>query len=110
MSIKTKNTLKSMFAAGTAATQSKFDDLFDSHYNKAEDSVLLGPIGVTGSKGLLGPEGATSYVGCWLDNESEAPGSSADAGSIGQMIVDLPFVYLHTGSSWIQITGATSDF
>lgn len=109
MSIKTRNTLKGLFASGTAATQSKFDDLFDSHLNKAEDSVLMGPVGVTGSKGLLGPQGATSYVGLWLDSESSAPGSSAATGSTGQLIVDLPYVYVHTGNMWIRI-GATSSF
>lgn len=109
MPIKTRNTLKGLFAAGTAATQSKFDDLFDSHLNKADDSVLMGPVGVTGTKGLIGPEGSTSYMGLWLDSTSSAPGSSAASGVTGQTIVDLPYVYIHTGENWIRI-GATSSF
>ena len=110
MSIKTRNTLKSEFIAGTAATQSKFDDLFESHYNKGEDSVLLGPVGVTGIKGLLGPTGTTSYTGLWLDLASSAPGSSAASGSTGQVILSGSNVYIHTGNVWFKITGATSVF
>ena len=63
MASKSRNTLKSEFVSGTAATQSKFEDIFDSHFNVYEDSVLLGPTGVTGTNGLIGPEGATHYNG-----------------------------------------------
>jgi hypothetical protein len=63
MSIKSRNLLKSQFVAGTAATSSKFEDVFDSHFNKLDDSLLSGPAGVTGVNGLLGPAGATFYNG-----------------------------------------------
>lgn len=110
MAIKTRNTLKGEFISGTAATQAKFDDIFDSHYNKGEDSLLLGPVGVTGQKGLLGPEGTTSYTGLWLDLNSSAPGGSGSTGATGQVILSGSNVYIHNGALWFKISGATSVF
>lgn len=52
MSIKSRNGLKAEFVSGTAATEQKFEDVFDSHYNIYEDPVLLGPSGSTGVNGL----------------------------------------------------------
>jgi hypothetical protein len=59
MSIESRNTLKTGFVAGTAATQSKFADFIDSAYNRSDDSLVLGPTGINGTYGLLGPTGGT---------------------------------------------------
>ena len=82
MSIKTRNTLKSEFVSGTAATQSKFEDIFDSQYNKAEDSVLIGPVGLTGTNGLVGPDGATHYNGLIGPSDSHHNGLVGPTGDL----------------------------
>jgi hypothetical protein len=124
MSIKSRNDLKAEFVSGTAATEQKFENIFDSHYNRYEDSVMIGPMGVTGSYGLLGPDGgtyngvlgpagSTFYNGLWLSTGS-TPGSSAAAGSTGEVVfgsigatgVDM---YINDGSKWIKFSG-TTDF
>ena len=110
MAIKTRNTLKGLFAAGTAATQSKFDDLFDSHFNKGEDSILNGPVGLTGQNGLLGPSGATFYNGLLGRTGVTGPTASYSAGTTGEVILDGTAAYIHTGTVWFKITGATSVF
>jgi hypothetical protein len=134
MSSKSRINLKTEFVSGTAATQTKFENLIDSAYNTNEDSVLMGPIGLTGTKGLvgptgttsyngligpsgsafnnglLGPTGATHYLGLWLDQSGATPGSSASAGSTGQVIISGTAVYVCGGlNSWILI-GATTIF
>jgi hypothetical protein len=60
--IKTLNQLKSLFSTGNQATEDSFEDLIDSYYGKAEDSILIGPLGLTGTYGLIGPSGGT-YLG-----------------------------------------------
>jgi hypothetical protein len=122
MSSKSRINLKTAFASGTAATQSKFEDLIDSSYNTTNDSVLMGPIGLTGTmgligptgstsyNGLLGPTGATHYLGLWLDLSGATPGSSAATGSTGQVVISGTAVYVCGGlNSWILI-GATTTF
>lgn len=122
MSSKSRINLKTEFVSGTAATQSKFEDLIDSSYNTNEDSVLLGPIGLTGTRGLVGPtgttsyngvkgpEGATHYLGLWLDLTGSTPGSSGSTGSTGQVIISGTSIYVCKSiNSWIKI-GATSTF
>ena len=114
--------LKTAFESGTAATQSKFEDLIDSSYNTTNDSVLMGPIGLTGTRGLVGPtgvtsyngvkgpDGATHYLGLWLDQSGSTPGSSASTGSTGQVVISGTAVYVCGGlNSWILI-GATTTF
>lgn len=97
MSIISRNSLKASFVSGTAATQTKFDDLFDSMFNKNDDSLLEGPVGMTGIKGL------------WLDETSGAPTGATSIGSTGQVVLDGPDVYIcNATDSWIKITGATS--
>jgi hypothetical protein len=90
MSIKSRNDLKAEFVAGTAATESKFNDVFDSHYNKYEDSVLLGPIGQTGQNGLLGPTGPVFYNGLWYEyiGGSSGPSGATDSGKPGQIFAN----------------------
>jgi hypothetical protein len=122
MSSQSRINLKTAFASGTAATQSKFEDLIDSSYNTTNDSVLMGPIGLTGTKGLVGPigstsyngvkgpDGATHYLGLWLDQSGSTPGSSASTGSTGQVVISGTSVYVCGGlNSWILI-GATTTF
>jgi len=122
MSSKSRINLKTEFVSGTAATQTKFENLIDSAYNTNEDSVLMGPIGLTGTKGLVGPtgttsyngvkgpDGATHYLGLWLDQSGATPGSSASAGSTGQVVISGTAVYVCGGlNSWILI-GATTTF
>lgn len=132
MSIISRNSLKAEFVSGTAATQSKFEDVFDSHYNRYEDSVLLGPVGVTGQygllgptgpttfngllgpegatfyNGLLGPAGSTSYTGLWISTGATPSGPTA-SGSTGNVIFDNQYMYICTQTNtWLRITGATS--
>jgi hypothetical protein len=122
MSSKSRINLKTEFVSGTAATQTKFENLIDSSYNTNEDSVLMGPIGLTGTKGLVGPtgttsyngvkgpDGATHYLGLWLDQSGATPGSSASTGSTGQVVISGTAVYVCSGlNSWILI-GATTTF
>jgi hypothetical protein len=122
MSTKSRINLKNDFVSGTAATQSKFEDLIDSSYNTYQDSVLLGPSGQTGTNGLVGPsgvtsynglkgpDGATHYLGLWLDQSGATPGSSASTGSTGQVVISGTSVYICGGlNSWILI-GATTTF
>lgn len=134
MSSITRITLKTQFAAGTAATATKFGNLIDSAYNTNEDSVLIGPIGLTGTNGLVGPSGATHYngligpsgathyngiigpvgathyTGLWLDLIGSTPGTAGSAGSTGQVIISGSDVYICKGlNSWILI-GATTTF
>jgi len=134
MSIINRNALKAEFVSGTAATESKFEDVFDSHYNVYEDSVLLGPVGITGNyglvgpsgptsyngligpdgathyNGLLGPTGATHYVGLWLDSSGATTVSGPTAtGATGQVVIGGTSVYVCISSNnWILLTGATS--
>jgi len=122
MSSKSRINLKTEFVSGTAATQTKFENLIDSAYNTNEDSVLIGPVGLTGTKGLVGPAGTTSYngvkgpagsthyLGLWLDQSGATPGSSAATGATGQVVISGTSVYVCGGlNSWIKI-GATSTF
>ena len=122
MSTKSRINLKNDFVSGTAATQSKFEDLIDSSYNTYQDSILLGPSGQTGTNGLVGPtgvtsynglkgpDGATHYLGLWLDQSGATPGSSGSTGSTGQVVISGTSVYICGGlNSWILI-GATTTF
>ena len=99
MSILSRNALKAEFVSGTAATQQKFEDLFDSSYNMNDDSVLMGPVGMTGSLGL------------WISNDAE-PGSSSASGLTGQTILGssgpTAYVYVHNGTQWFKFEGSSS--
>jgi len=95
MSIKGRTDLKSEFEHGKAATAEKFEDLIDSSFNRYEDSILAGPIGMTGTLGL------------WL-SESIAPTGSTSTGTPGEFIVSGTAVYIcHALNSWIKISGET---
>jgi len=122
MSIISRNALKAEFISGTAATADKFADVFDSHYNRNDDSILAGPSGITGTwgmqgptggtgQGLLGPTGATFYQGLWVSTGS-TPGSTSSAGTTGQTIFEISGasanMYVHTGSQWIKFIGTSS--
>ena len=131
MAIKNRTQLKGQFVAGTAATASKFDDLFDSHFNKFEDSVLAGPEGLTGTNGLVGPSGSTfyngligpngdtfynglkgpigstHYTGLWLSDAAVPEGSTA-SGATGEVVIGGTAVYICTSlDSWIKLSGET---
>ena len=133
MSSKSRINLKNEFVSGTAATQSKFEDLIDSSFNTYDDSVLVGPVGLTGTnglvgpsgathyngllgpdgathyKGLLGPDGATHYIGLWLSDNASPTGPTAP-GSTGQVIISGTSIYICSSlDNWILI-GATSIF
>ena len=134
MSSKSRINLKTEFVSGTAATQTKFEDLIDSSFNTYEDSVLLGPTGQTGTNGLVGPSGVTSYngligpsgpgfdngllgptgsvhyLGLWLDLSGPIPATSGATGSTGQVVISGTSVYVcNSINSWILI-GATATF
>jgi hypothetical protein len=119
--IKTINALKTLFSLGKQATEDSFSDLIDSFYGKAEDSVLLGPLGLTGTYGLIGPTGGThrgligpssgNYLGFYYLGGT-APGSSSSSGSTGQIIFSVTggtgYMYIHSGSQWIKIEGISN--
>lgn len=122
MSVKNRNTLKSAFSNGLMATEDNFADLIDSPYNRAEDSVLMGPVGITGTFGLIGPtggtynglkgpSGATHYTGLFLSN-STAPTGPGSTGIAGEIIFvstgATPYAYIHNGISWFRLVGATN--
>ena len=129
MSIKSRNTLKSEFVAGTAATADKFADIFDSHFNKYEDSVLAGPVGLTGTNGLIGPDGATffngllgpdgatffngligpdgatSYNGIWYNVIDTVPGSTTSTGKVGQLCADDNGIWVcYAENQWVFLS------
>ena len=99
MSIISRNALKAEFISGTAATQQKFEDVFDSSYNKNDDSVLIGPVGMTGTLGL------------WFSSAT-APGSSSSSGLTGQTILGssgpTAYMYVHNGTQWFKFEGSAS--
>jgi|688.fasta_scaffold912711_1 hypothetical protein len=121
MSIKSRNSLKIDFAAGTAATSNKFEDLIDSTLNKNEDSLLNGPIGLTGTNGLIGPSGSTFYnglvgpdteehqLGLWLSLGASAPVGPTAEGIVGNVIVSEDSMYIcYETNSWLKIAGSTA--
>jgi hypothetical protein len=59
--INSPNDLKIIFSTGSQATEDAFANLIDSSYNKLEDSILLGPTGLTSIYGLRGPTGGTHF-------------------------------------------------
>jgi len=107
MSIKSVIDLKTEFATGNRATSDSFGDLIDSSYNKNDDSLLKGPLGLTGKYGLQGPTGGT-YFGGFVSLGS-TPGSSAATGSTGQMVFETSgatgYLYIHNGTRWFKFTG-----
>ena len=110
MSIINRNTLKSKFETGKLATQSNFEDLIDSSFNRNEDSILLGPTGVTGQWGLLGPTGGT-YIGLHLIGGT-GPTGTTSIGSTGQVYIGLSGptanLYIHNGTQWFRFVGSTA--
>ena len=106
MSIKSRINLKNEFVSGTAATQQKFEDIFDSSYNMNDDSVLVGPIGQTGTNGLVGPAGATHYTGLWIDSTgTSGPSGASASGATGQVIIDGGIMYICTVlNNWVKFT------
>jgi len=106
MSIKSRNELKTQFVSGTAATQDKFNDIFDSSYNRNDDSVLQGPIGQTATNGLVGPAGPTHYTGLWIDALAPTgPTGATASGATGQVIFEGSAMYICTGlNTWTKFT------
>jgi hypothetical protein len=107
MSVINRNNLKAEFQDGNMATESYFTDLIDSSYNRAEDSLLMGPVGMTGKFGLLGPTGGT-YMGSYII--VSPPTAYNSAGSTGQMAfrntgstgADM---FVHNGTQWFKFSG-----
>ena len=108
--IITSNELKAEFSNGNQATEESFGNLIDSMYIKSEDSLLLGPLGLTGNYGLLGPSGGT-HIGLYLSG-STAPTGYTASGSTGQVIISITggtgYVYLHNGNQWLKIEASAS--
>lgn len=104
MSITSRNTLKTGFASGTAATSSKFGDLIDSAFNRNDDSLVLGPTGMTGVYGLLGPTGGT-YMGMYV-----CPfyaGFTGASGITGQTVFEGYNMYVFSGTNWVKFGGTS---
>lgn len=123
MSIKNRNTLKNLFLNGLMATEANFADMIDSPYNRAEDSVLMGPLGITGTYGLIGPTGgtyngvkgpagSTHYFGLFLSTSATAPTGPNSTGTKGEVYINktgaTAYTFIHDGSSWFRIVGATT--
>ena len=95
MSIKTRTQLVAQTATGQQASASKFEDMIDSAYNRAEDSILVGPLGMTGT------------IGLWIS--ATAPTGRTSSGSTGQIAFGLTgvtgatsYMYIHTGTQWVR--------
>lgn len=94
MSIKTRTQLTAQTATGQPATAAKFEDMIDSAYNKADDSILAGPLGITGS------------IGLWIS--ATAPTAFNSSGVTGQVAFGITgagatsYLYVHTGSRWVR--------
>ena len=123
MSVKNRNTLKAQFSNGLMATEDNFADMIDSPYSRAEDSVLMGPAGITGTFGLIGPTGgtynglrgpagSTHYVGLFLSTSATAPTGPGSTGTSGEIYFQstgaTPYAYIHNGVSWFRVIGATT--
>ena len=110
MAITKRSDLKDEFVDGQPATQEGFADMIDSAYNRAEDSVLMGPLGQTGKYGLLGPTGGT-YMGMYIISNTNQI-NPYWPGSTGQMIFQLGTtgvnMYIHNGTQWFKFVGATA--
>jgi hypothetical protein len=121
MSQKSRINLKEDFSSGSFITEDKFADLIDSSFNTNDDSVLYGPLGLTGTNGLVGPagathynglvgpDGATHYIGLWMDFLSPAPTGPSSIGEPGQTIyVDGPsgpYLYICINeNTWIKVS------
>jgi hypothetical protein len=105
MSILSRNSLKAEFISGTAATSSKFGDIIDSSYNKNDDSLVLGPTGMTGVYGLLGPTGGT-YMGMYVS--PYYAGFTGSSGQTGQTIFISADMYVFSGVNWIKFGGTSA--
>jgi hypothetical protein len=123
MSVKNRNNLKSEFANGLMATEEKFANMIDSSYNRAEDSVLMGPAGITGTfgligpsggthNGLIGPAGSTHYTGLFLSRSITAPTGPLSSGMTGEVFIETTgsttYAFIHDGIKWFRIVGATN--
>lgn len=108
MAIISRNALKTEFQNGNQATEAYFEDLIDSSYNRNEDSLLLGPLGLTGKYGLLGPTGGTT-IGMYISNGS-VPTGPTSSGSTGQVVLGSTgtsgaYIYIHNGTQWFRFEG-----
>jgi hypothetical protein len=109
MSVINRNSLKAEFQEGNMATEAYFHDFIDSTYNRAEDSVLMGPLGMTGKYGLLGPTGGTT-IGMYIIDALTPSGPTA-SGSTGMVIIKHTgstgaYMFVHTGTQWYRFEGA----
>jgi hypothetical protein len=104
MSIQSRNTLKTGFVAGTAATQSKFADIIDSAFNRNDDSLVLGPTGITGTYGLLGPTGGT-YMGMYVC--PAYAGFTGASGITGQTVFQGYDMFVFSGVNWVKFGGTS---
>lgn len=101
--IKSVNDLKDIFSTGNQANETAFGDLFDSSYNKSDDSILIGPVGLTGSIGLyLSEKGATEIT------------SPSVTGTTGETVIfpdggNTVYLYIHNGTQWMRFSG-TDDW
>lgn len=97
MAKQTRSALQSMFVSGTAATEQKFEDLLDSFHSVRDDSVIMGPSGVTGLSGMFIISGASAPTS-W----------DGSTGSTGQVAWDGTTLMVHNGEYWNAYTGSTS--
>ena len=98
----TINELKLLFASGTAATGTKFTALIESFWNKLEDSIPLGPTGITGINGIR-----YTIIGA-------TPLTPTASGITGQIAIDNTGIWICSGlNNWLNYpiftgpTGAT---
>ena len=111
MSVINRNNLKAEFQEGNMATQEYFQDLIDSSYNRAEDSLLMGPLGMTGKYGLIGPTGGTA-LGLYIINMA-TPVAPTASGSTGMVVIKNhgstgAYMYVHNGTQWYRFEGLST--
>jgi hypothetical protein len=109
--MSSRSDLKNSFSTGNQATPAIFANLIDSTYNTTEDSLLLGPVGYTGSYGLIGPIGGT-YVGLFISSKTENPTPSSP-GILGETFFSVngptAYGYFCIGTdTWIRLPGSTA--
>lgn len=88
--MENRQNLKELFSNGTRATQEKFESFIDSTFNKEDDSILEGPMGMTGQ------------IGLWISNEAVPFGPTSE-GIKGQVIISGTAMYIcHEENTWIK--------
>lgn len=95
MSAINRTALKAEFQTGNQATAAYFTDLIDSSFNKVDDNLLLGPVGLSDNWGVF--------------ISSTGPTFNNSVGQTGQMAFSqsgaTASLFIHNGTQWFKFTG-----